>query len=45
LLGGISSATAIRLEKIGKLTPIKLFSPTGKTFYAYDQVVALAQAR
>jgi len=44
MLGGISTATAIRLEAAGKLTPRKLFgAPLGKTFYAHKEVVALAK--
>jgi hypothetical protein len=39
LLGGLSVMTVIRLEKAGKLTPIK---PGGHVFYRADEVRALA---
>jgi predicted site-specific integrase-resolvase len=39
----ISVATALRLERVGRLKPIKLFpSPNGRTFYSYDHLRALA---
>jgi hypothetical protein len=46
LLGGISVSSAIRLEALGLLTPIKLSpSPNGKTFYNLTQLMRLAQQR
>lgn len=43
MLGNISTATAIRLEKLGRLQPVKPGgSPSGATFYRYDNVVAVA---
>jgi hypothetical protein len=39
----ISVATALRLEKVGRLKPVKLFpSPNGRTFYSYELLRALA---
>jgi hypothetical protein len=41
---GISAATAIRLEKLRKLTPIKLYpSENAKTHYKRSQVLDLAE--
>ena len=39
---GTSVATVMRLEKMGKLQPIKLTSNRGSTYYDADQVEALA---
>lgn len=44
LLGGISVATAIRLEKKKVLIPIKPGrTPTSPTFYSYSNIVTVAQ--
>jgi hypothetical protein len=42
----ISTATAIRLEKQGRLRPIKLGNkPTSMTFYAHTDLILLASGR
>jgi hypothetical protein len=42
LLGGLSFATLIRLEKAGRLRPVKLLNnPSGKTFYTARDLEAL----
>lgn len=42
VLGGYSYSTIVRLEKSGKLTPIKLGGPKSRTHYAVAEVHALA---
>ncbi len=45
MLGGVNVATIRRLEKEGLLKPKRLSprSPTGQVFFAYEDVVAVAQ--
>jgi hypothetical protein len=47
LLGGISVFTLIRLEREGRLKPIRLSqSPTSQVYYVHDDLIALiAEAR
>lgn len=40
LLGGISIATLLRMEKRGQLAPLRL-SPTGPVMHRYSDVLAL----
>jgi hypothetical protein len=37
----VSIATLLRMEKAGRLTPLKLASPTGQTFYRAAEIKAL----
>jgi hypothetical protein len=42
LLGGISVFTLIRLEREGRLKPIRLSrSPTSQAYYVHDDLIAL----
>jgi hypothetical protein len=45
VLGNISVDTLRRLEKAGKLTPVKLYNSKAQTFYRVEQVEALATPR
>ncbi len=40
----VSIATLLRMEKAGRLTPLKLASPTGQTFYRASEIKALIGA-
>jgi predicted site-specific integrase-resolvase len=40
---GISTATIHRLEKAGKLHPVKLTGPLGATLYRSEEIEALAR--
>jgi hypothetical protein len=44
LLGGVSTAKLIRLEKAGRLRPIKLDpeKPAGMTYYTHENLLAVA---
>jgi hypothetical protein len=42
----VSNDTLWRLEKAGRLTPVKLSGlPNGSTYYRHDELIALAQGR
>jgi hypothetical protein len=45
ILGGVCTATVVRLEQAGRLRPVRLNpeKPTAQVFYRRDDVVAVAQ--